>query len=398
MEWKKYSIEDQYLSLTAALALFLFFASMYFQSLVIFFAAVFLLVFILANSLYLKYIGERLYFENKWQREKFFPNEKGEWILPFVNKGLPIMKGELRVYFDDIVTPLDEFGVKRTSQYEFSIPLSLNYNESNIVKIPYTTRKRGLAKIRRIEWHIPHFFGIGETVLEYKGLVMQEALIYPMPAPVKNVRSFLSERLGESLVSHSLYEDYLSPSGTRDYVYSDSFNRINWKASAVMQKLQTKLYDRVQETGWNLSLNIADRHAITNHLELLLSCAAELAYYSTKHNIPFSFCMNIRIAGSIPFYFIPAGTGKEQLQKVLEALAIVDQHSSVLPYEKMLAFYHRHLPVQPYFIHGGKSTVKTEDVFQAISKKGATLIELQLHENEAVLVHKQSVKKEVVGT
>ena len=396
MEWKKYSIEDNYLSLTGVLALFLFFASFYFQSLILFFTAVTILILIFANSYYLKHIGEHLHFDNDSQKNRFFPEEKGEWMLLFVNKGLPIMKGSLRIYFDDIITPMDGLGEKRLTQYEVNIPLSLSYNQQKTVKLPFTARKRGVAKIRKMEWHIPHFFGIGETVLEYKRLIIQEALVYPLPIPVENMSSFLSERSGETFVSHSLYEDYLSPSGTRDYVYSDSFNRINWKASARMQTFQTKVFDLVAETGWNLSINIADSHAITNQIEQLISSAAELAYFSTKQNIPFSVCINIRVAGAIPFYYIPAGTGKEQLQRVLEALAIVDQHSSIFPYEKMLSFYDRHLSAQPFFIHGGKSTARSEEILNMISKRGATLLELQLNENKAVLKPKQSLMKGVM--
>lgn len=397
MEWKKYSVEDNSLSITGILATILFFASFYFQSWLVFLTAVMILIFIFANSFYLKHIGKHLYFENTLQRNKFFPEEKGEWVLTFANKGYPIMKGNVRIYFDDNVEPIDGFGQKRSGQFELNIPFSLNYNQISTLKIPFTTRKRGVAKIRRIEWHIPHFFGLGETVLEYKSLVMQEALIYPLPIPVINMRSFLSARPGESFVSHSLYEDYLSPAGTREYVYSDSFKRINWKASAKMQTLQTKVFDSVAEVGWHLSLNLADKHAITNKLEQLLSSVAELAYFFTKQNIPYSLCINMRFAGTIPFYYIPAGSGKEQLQKVLEALAIVDQQPSIYPYEKMLSFYYHHLAPQPYHIHGGESSPRSEELFSLIQKRGATLLELYPNDKDAVLKLKQSLVYEGVA-
>lgn len=397
MEWKKYSVEDNYLHISGIVAGVLFFASFYLQSWLVFFLAVVLLILIYLNSFYLKHIGKQLSFDNVKQRNKFFPDDKGEWILQFENKGLPIMKGIVRIYFDDIVSPVDGFGEKRLTKYEIKIPVSLNFNQKNVVKIPFTAKKRGVAKIRTIEWHIPHFFGLGETILEYKNLVMQEALVYPLPISVRNMNSFLSERSGESLVPHSLYEDYLSPAGTREYVYSDSFNRINWKASARMQSLQTKVYDRVAETGINISLNIAEGHSITSKLEQLLSSAAELVYFFSRNHIPFSLCINMRIAGAIPFYYISAGTGKEQLQKALEALAMVDYHSYTLPYEKMLSFYERHLTAQPYFLHGGKMTVHTTDLLKRLCDKGAFLLELQLADNEAVLMPIPLRAKAVVG-
>lgn len=398
MEWKKYSVEDNFIGLTGVLACFLFFWSFYFQSFLIFFIAVFLLLFSFCNSYYLKHVGKRLCLENKKMRYKFFPEETGEWSLAFENKGLPIMKGNLRIYFDDQVAPIEGIGEKRLNKYEVNIPMSLNFNQSMVITIPFKTVKRGVAKIRSIELHIPHFFGLGETVLEYKNLFMQEALVYPLPVPVRNKSMFMSGRPGESFIHYSLYEDYLSPAGTREYVYSDSFNRIHWKASAKTQTLQTKIYDRVAETGWNLSLNIASGHAISTQAELLISSAAELAYYSAKHHIPFSLCINIRVAGSIPFYYIPPGTGNDQLQKVLEALALVDPYSSVYPYERMLSFYGRHLSNQPFFIHGGDWTSGAEKLLQLYKNNGITLLQLNIEdESGSALIPMTFHLKDVVG-
>ncbi|MBY0120900.1 DUF58 domain-containing protein [Bacillus sp. S/N-304-OC-R1] len=398
MEWKKYSVEDQFINLTGVLSVFLCFLSFYLHSFLIFFIAVFLLLFLFSNSFYLKHVGKRLYLENKKVRNRFFPEETGDWILAFENKGFPIMKGNLRIYFDDQVAPLEGFGDKRLTKYEVNIPVSLNYNQKTQIKIPFKTIRRGVAKIRLIELHIPHLFGLGETVLEYKNIFMQEALVYPLPIPVKNKDLFLSGRPGESYVNISLYEDYLLPAGTRQYVFSDSFNRIHWKASAKTNTLQTKIYDRVAETGWNLSLNIASGHAITSQAEGLISSAAELAHYSAKHHIPFSLCINIRVAGSIPFYYIPPGTGSEQLQKVLEALALVDPYSSIYPYERMLSFYERHMANQPFFIHGGNREGRAGKILQLFKKRGISLLELNLEEEAgAVLTPLPFQFKDVVG-
>ncbi|KAB2337320.1 DUF58 domain-containing protein [Cytobacillus depressus] len=396
MEWKKYSIEDTSLGITGVLALFLFFASFYFKSFLIFFTAVFLLLFIFLNSFYLKHVGKKLSIENKKIRNKFFPNENGEWVLTFENKGLPIMKGTLKVFFDDQVAPLDGYGEQRLAKYEVNLPFSVSYQQKLIVKIPFKTIKRGTAKIRSIEMSIPHFFGLGETVLEYKYLFLQEALVYPVAITVMNKSLFLSERLGESNVNHSLNEDFFSPAGTRDYVYSDSFNRINWKASARAQTLQTKLFDHVSETGWNISLNVANGHSLASQAEQLISSAAELAYYLTKHHIPFSLCINIRIAGTVPFYYIPAGGGKEQLQKVLEVLALIDPNSFTYPYEKMLSFYNRHLMNQPFFIHGGIRSDASDSLLHSIKQKGTSLFEIHFAEEEKASLLPMTFAKDVV--
>ncbi|WP_080846804.1 DUF58 domain-containing protein [Cytobacillus gottheilii] len=396
-QWRKYTVEDQYFSVTGLIAIILFFASLYFNSWPVFFAAVTVIILSYSNKKYLKLAGKNLIFHDQKRRDKFFSEESGEWILHFENRGVPIMKGELLVYFDDVVSPSDEKYVPRLSIYEVSIPFSINFRQSNIIRIPFVARNRGLAKIRKMELHIPHFFGLGETVLEYNQLMMQEALVYPQTLTVKNKNILMTDRQGDSEAPFSLFEDLLAPAGTRDYSRSDSFNRIHWKATARKQVLQTKIFDKVAETGWNLSINISDRHSITGEIEELLKSTADLAYYFVQMNIPFSLCINIRLAGNTPFYYIPAGTGKQHLQKVLEMLALVDAHGSIYPYEKMLSFYNRHLSIQPFFLHGGKEP-KHADSLQLLAQKGVSFYDLLLQGEHAMIQKKTIVKRKVVSS
>ncbi|KAB2335220.1 DUF58 domain-containing protein [Bacillus mesophilum] len=394
-QWRKYTVEDHYFSVTGLIAIILFFASLYFHSWPVFFAAVMFIILSYSNAKYLKLAGKKLIFHDQKRRDKFFPEESGEWVLHFENQGVPILKGELLIYFDDVVSPSDETYVPRLSIYEISIPFSINFRHNNIIKIPFIARNRGMAKIRKMEIHIPHFFGLGETVLEYNQLMMQEALVYPQTLNVKNKNALMTDRQGESETPYSLFEDLLAPAGTRDYNRSDSFNRIHWKASARKQVLQTKIFDKVAETGWNLSINISDRHSITGEIEELLKSTADLAYYFVQKNIPFSLCINIRKAGNTPFYYIAAGTGKEHLQKVLEMLALVDTHGSIYPYEKMLSFYSRHLSVQPFFLHGGREP-KYDDSLQALVQRGVSIYDLLIQGENAAIHKKTIVKRKVV--
>ncbi|CAM3482303.1 DUF58 domain-containing protein [Aeromicrobium ponti] len=397
MEWKKYSVEDNSLSLTGILGIFLLLASFYFKSWQVFLAAVIFLLLIFANSFYMKNLGKKLVMQNPKKRHKFFPDEEGNWTLEFENKGLPILSGELKVFFDDSVAPLNYELAERFGRYELNIPFSLNYNEQKIVTIPFAARKRGVAKIRKLELHVPHFFGFGETILEYRTPIKQEALVYPVRLPVNNKLSFFKDRQGTSQTAYSLFEDRLSPAGTRQYVSTDSFNRIHWKASARKQTLQTKIFDRVAEIGWNISLNVSAGHSISGQLEELISSAADMAYYWMKQEVPISLCVNIRVAGSTPFYFIPAGSGNKHLQKVLETLALVDNHSSLYPYEKMLSYYKTHLATQPYFMHAGYSKPSTVNMLNLISQDGTLLYELHLSGKDAVIQPLQIKMKEVAG-
>jgi uncharacterized protein (DUF58 family) len=389
MEWKKYTVENISFSIVGVIALLMLLISFYLQSWLLFFSATLIFVIRVVNYYYLEKLGVKLVFDNKKVRRKFFVGEKGEWELFFDNRGVPIMNGDIRITFDEVVQPIDTSVEARLYKYEIMAPFSLGYGQKIKIKIPYQTNRRGLAKIRKIELHIPHFFGFSETVLEYKYMVKQEVLVYPRTIPVKNKEVYLSMKLGESPIKDSVYEDLLAPAGTREYLNTDSFNRIHWKASARKQALQTKVYDRIAEQGWHLSLNIGEAHSISSYLESLVSSAAELAYFSVKNHIPFSISINIRTAGHTPFYYIPVGLGSDHLQRVLEMLAHIDYHSSIYPYHKMLFFYERHLVNQPYFIQGGNASKDSKEFFARITKKGQQVVLLQIEKDEASLVPSQ---------
>lgn len=393
MEWSKYTVENKYLPISGAFAFILCIASFFLQSWMAFFVAVFILILFYFNHLYLKKVGEGLLFNNKKVRGKYFPSEEGNWVLEFNNKGVPIMKAKLTVTFQDSVTPHDKQANKISSIYEVTVPFSSSHRQRTNVTIPFTAEKRGVSRIRKVELMIPHFFGFGETVLEKEFYSIQEALVFPKTIEVRNKYMILTDKQGESLSAHSLFEDTLSPSGTREYVYSDSFNKIHWKASARKQSLQTKIYDKVTENGWNISINIGDNRFISNNLEEILSGTADLAYFFDKQNIPFSLSINIRHVGRTPFYYIMPGTGREHLQKVLEAIAHIDVHAAVYPFEKMLAYYDSHLERQPFLLLGGPYIPEKGDVLKMLSDKGTSIFELMVQEQSATIVKKSFSQK-----
>jgi uncharacterized protein (DUF58 family) len=385
MNWSKYSVEDQKIPGISAFAIVLIIVSLYSQSKLVFFLASFFLIIVTVNQLYLKKAGNGLFFENIVERGHFFKDEKGKWTLTFRNVGYPILQGELRVSFDHYVSPLEDAIEPSLSMYEVSIPFSILSNQTKEIAIPYRAKMRGIARIRQLELHIPSLIGFGKSVLEYRSIIKTEAVVYPQPIPVKGLKEPLSSQQGVNVVPYSVYEDRLGPLGTRDYVPTDSFNRIHWKASARKQTLQTKVFERISEKSWNLSINVADGYALTGLIEQLISSVTEFAYYAVKWHIPYSLCINVCTAGSTPFYYIPKGEGKEHLQKVLETLASINYHNSIFPYDKMLSIYNRHLAPQPFFLHAGIRTSSTDVVLLYLASKGVSLVELKVEEDNGIL-------------
>jgi uncharacterized protein (DUF58 family) len=397
MQWKKIVIEDRFLSILAFLGILLLIASFYINSLMMFASGLMIIFIGAGNSYYLKHIGEGLFFENSRKRNRFFIGDQGEWSLQFINQGLPIMKGSLAIYFDNAVVPVSGEYHIHSSRVDISLPFSMGQKEKININIPFVAEKRGLSKIRKMEIHIPHFFGFGDTILEFSDVINIEALVYPRAISVSNIDKNKSVKPGHNLSVFSVFEDNMGPIGTRDYLPTDSFNRINWKASARKMTLQTKEYERINEAGAVIFINVSDGYSVTSKLEFLMSSTAEMAYFFHSRNIPFSLCMNIRSAGFTPFTFLPLGSGKDHLQKLLDMLAIADFHSPTIPHDQMLFFYKRHLPVAPAMIHAGIRTAGTDGYIQEWTREGVQVFEVQMHNENAYLEPMKIKLKDVAG-
>jgi uncharacterized protein (DUF58 family) len=274
-----------------------------------------------------------------------------------------------------------------------SIPISIYKRQTKQIIIPFIAKSRGIARIRKLEFHVPSPLGWGETILESKNLVLQQAVVYPKPILVKGLKEQLSNLQGKSVVPFSVFEDRLGPLGTRDYFPSDSFSQIHWKASARKQTLQTKIYEKISEKGLHLSLNISNGHSITGELEELISSFTEIAYFAFKRQIPYSLCINVRSMGSTPFLYLPKGEGTEHLQKVLELLASISTQNTSLPYELMLAFYIKHLVSQPFFVHAGIRTEEINRILLAIVNNGTEMFQLKMEQENGLLTTMKTHQK-----
>lgn len=385
MNWARYTVEDRKIPGISGFAIIMILISIYIQSKLVLFSAVFFLVVAIANQFYLKRAGNQLHLENEYVKNRFFIGDSGQWILKFSNVGYPILKGELRIYFDDFVVPLAKEEKSIQAMFEIEIPFSIFVNQTKQISIPFAADKRGIAKIRKVELHVPSMLGFGEIVLESNYYLKQQAVVYPKPIPLKGLRQQLSVLQGAASVPYSVFKDRLGPMGTKDYTYSDSFNQIHWKASARKQTLQTKVFDKVSNKSWNIALNISDGHSITGKLEKFISCLTDFAFYAYQQQISYSLCINVRTVGGTPFLYLPKGEGSEHLQNVLEVLASISTQNTSLPYDYVLSHYNRHFVSEPFFIHAGNRTAETNEMLLKELKKGVQLFELKINKDSGFL-------------
>ncbi|WP_409253510.1 DUF58 domain-containing protein [Bacillus sp. SCS-153A] len=386
MEWNRETTDSHILPAFLFLSLFLSLVGLIFQNLLL--MSVFLVAFSLfyGSQVYLNHAGVKLTFKNQRNREKFNKGDRGEWSFKFENKGVPLLNGSLILRFSDVVLPLGvEFDEFPGGMIEMRIPFSISKNEMIEVRFPVEAQRRGLARIEKLTVDIPNLFGSGGVHMEYKKHVKAEILVFPRSKPVDGFTSAHTKSQGTFTVHNSLFSDPFQPVGTRDYAPGDSFANINWKATARMQSLQTKVNSPATSRNWLITLNISAHYSITSDLEDLIERTAYILEMAAKNDIPFSLAINVRSLNKTPFYYLPIGEGKKQRQRALEMLSVLSADDVTFPYSLMYQYLIMHHQVPPVLISIGNQDHESERLLSVMGKRDVSVFQLEYLNGQGVL-------------
>ncbi|WP_019416125.1 DUF58 domain-containing protein [Paenisporosarcina sp. TG20] len=331
------------------------------------------------QSLYFKHVGQKLTLINDKKRSRMLKEGKSNWELTFENRGLPIWNGQLRLQFLDAVRPLINTNVSHSQVIEIVVPLTIGTNEIVTVKVPIEGQKRGLSRLKRLELAVPHLFGEGSVLLIYKPQLLMEQMVYPSIYPLKNIRKSSPLKPGDLEYKHSLFQDLFSPIGTRDYEPGDQFHHIHWKATARMQKLQTKVFTQVANESVLLVLNVVNQYSIISELEQRIEEIASYVDYYYRQNIPYALAVNVRTFSTTPYLLLPTGDGQKQRQKAMEVLSVLSKNDTTMPFKRMLMHLdmHRELPVSVVIF-----THDLEDVASYVTR-WSKYIHVEVSENQS---------------
>jgi len=298
--------------------------------------------FVFLSKMYDKYIGHGISLVNKRRTYRMFPGDEVEMDLRLKNSSwLPIINGKLQFYARNVIQNDRFFTVAHRKVNLYEIPLSIVNKGDAYVTMKVEAEKRGVTRMNGIEYHFPHLMSFENITLILRDFYRTEFIVYPTPLPVKGLEERFHVTIGSQRTTFSPFEDQLSPVGTRDYLPSDPFHRINWKASARTQSLQTKVYERVHDITWVFVINISESTRLKNtylspHIEKILSYVTYMCQFATEKGYAYEIHINARKAGSPPYFYLHEGEGKEHLRWALEFLARVNTDELIFPYENLL--------------------------------------------------------------
>ncbi|MGY0693301.1 DUF58 domain-containing protein [Virgibacillus sp. FSP13] len=316
--------------------------SFFFKKPVLFLLVGLFTAFLVLNKWYGKKIGEKLELNNKRQVIRLFPGDETKMTFEFQNRSIfPIVNGEFQFQTEPAIQATKY--VEATSKYwnQFHMPLSVIGKGKVTITLPIQAEKRGTSRVKNIQYRFPHLFNFDTVTLKYNPFFYMEYVVFPKPLPVNGLELLSYVTPGSQQTNFSPFEDVQSPRGTRAYSYSDPFHRINWKASAKTQELQTNVYDRVVDMSYVFIVNIGIKHGrntgqLNKDLEKLLAYTAYLCQYATEKGIPYQIAINARKPGKTPYVVMPEGEGKTHYVQALEMLARIHPQAMVVPFTQML--------------------------------------------------------------
>ncbi|PEL10501.1 DUF58 domain-containing protein [Bacillus sp. AFS017336] len=357
----------------------------YQSSYLLMFLGAFLIILSLMSRYYLNHIADHLTIEN--DRLPIHVTVGDQFTIPVKikqNNWLPIINATVRIKLNPILEGEKFKTISNDSNLELIIPIQLKGNETVQLSLPLLATKRGVTRIKELELTISNFFGLGYVHLTYKPLLQKEIIVYPSLIPVPQIDQIMSTNsYGNFVTPSSIFEDFLAPIGTRDYVYSDSFHRIHWKASAKTQVLQTKIYERTADYSFTFIINLRNpnhenfRLSIVENIESIASNIAYMVQYATLKNIQYEIFLNLNMESGVPVYHLPIGGGKSQLSKTFEILARINGARTTQPIDRLLHYVEKQQRKSPVVILCGPFGKHGDRYFAQMRKRGQNIYYLQ---------------------
>jgi uncharacterized protein (DUF58 family) len=157
--------------------------------------------------------------------------------------------------------------------------------------------------------------------------ITEHLTVYPRVIALSDVKLPSNSPMGTMRHKQPIFEDPTRPMGKREYQNGDSLRRIDWKASAVTGRLQTKLFEPsiALETAIFLNLNLTDYNIRTHFdaTELAIVVTASVANWVVAQRQSTGLVahgLDPLSANSRPVP-IPSRKGRAHLMRILEVLA-----------------------------------------------------------------------------
>ncbi len=289
----------------------------------------FFLIATLAARYWSDHALDKLTYERIVPENRAFEGEHLHLTLRLVNdKPLPLPFVEVRdsVPLDTLVGE-SQVSISSSPGYVFlGRTTHLSWYERINWPVELKAPARGFYRVGPARITTGDMFGFFPSVWEED--TSSPIIIYPRIYSMPELGLPAARPFGEQKGRERIFEDPSRIAGIREYQPGDPMRRIDWKASARMQGLQSKVYEPSATMHMLIALNVNTmEHSwegfLPEMLERLLSVAGSVA----NHGFETGYAVGLVANGSFPQsdrpMRIPVGRSADQLGRVLEALAVI---------------------------------------------------------------------------
>jgi len=177
--------------------------------------------------------------------------------------------------------------------------------------------------------------------------------VYPASLPAPVIDNLCVQIYGQLRAHNIMHPDPFSFRGIREYSPNDPLKSINFKASAKAQELMVNQWEYMNARQVILMYNLQRYNIWHNEVldEYTIKLVASLAEQLISQNVPVRFITNGRAiktgnaamatektALSDEATFVPEGVGELQLERILEALALLDlEQTNIAPFSDIFS-------------------------------------------------------------
>jgi len=153
-------------------------------------------------------------------------------------------------------------------------------------------------------------------------------VVYPRVVSLPELGLPADRPFGDAKGRAQLFEDPLRVKGLREYRPGDPLRRIDWKATARLGELTSRVYEPSAARYLYLLLNVDTlprswEGYLADDLERTVTVAASIAAWAHEHRLPVGLLANGSLPDADRPLRLPPSASRDQLVRILEALAMV---------------------------------------------------------------------------
>ncbi len=279
-----------------------------------------------------RYSLERLYTSAKLSQTHAFVGEMLEIALRIENrKLLPLTALQVRINLPEVLEPANAaFSRQHEAEPTEGVIVrttALRWYERLTWRYQIPLRTRGYYHLPRIGLKSGDMLGVYRR--ERTDEAENTLWIYPEVIPLEQLSLPQLRPQGERRGGQQLFEDPTRLKTIRDYRPGDPLKRVDWKATARRQSLQSRVYDPSSDLVAIVALNVSTLpHAwqgfFGDIFERAVSVAASLANAYSEQRVPVGLLANCTWPGHDTAIRVAPSRAPGQMTRILEALAMAD--------------------------------------------------------------------------